>query len=123
MRRNPLALGLGTLVLLGLGGPLLYFWLSTPAPGVTLENFHRLHLCMSANQVEEILGKPAEVFNSRGDCTRSWRGEEWSIDLGFEEYDRGLVGGVAYRAGVPDQKEYLEGPTGILDHVRRLVYR
>jgi hypothetical protein len=52
-------------------------------PGVTPNNFRRLHEDMSTGEVEAILGKPDKQFLMSGTLTRIWKGERCSIGITF----------------------------------------
>jgi hypothetical protein len=76
------------LILLLIGLPLLAYW-STPrepplVPGVTLENFQRLHRGMSRQQAINILG--SEYVLAGNELT--WEGPGFRIILDADSFDR-----------------------------------
>ncbi len=93
-RRKLLILTSG-LALLGVAGVGLLDWITSPAPGVTWENFRRLREGMTLEHAETLLGKPAMVrFNSELEIVR-WQGEGIVIRLSCYLNER-LRGGEAY---------------------------
>jgi hypothetical protein len=65
---------------LGAMGLVLVRSLTTPKPGVTWENYHRLRLGMSLGEVERILGRPGDVKGT----TYYWTEKKVFIGLGFD---------------------------------------
>jgi hypothetical protein len=61
MRKRLLAVGV-LLLCLGVLSLVVVWQRPRPVPGVTLENFRRLHKGMTSKQVEAILGEPGEAF-------------------------------------------------------------
>jgi hypothetical protein len=57
-RRRLLLLAAAACLLLA--APFVARWVMTPAPGVTLENFKRLHDGMALDEVASILGRPPD---------------------------------------------------------------
>jgi hypothetical protein len=109
----------------------LFLWLTTPTPGVSLANFHRLRFGMSPRDVEALLGEPCRVAEHREGSIRLWRGEEIEIRLVFEadglefgDADR-LAVGIAqnWETATPtDHVEYLRPYESLLDRIRRLLH-
>jgi SmpA / OmlA family len=54
-----------------------------PKPGVTLDNFRRLHRGMTKEEVDAILGGPVEVsgFNNNKARTRYWHGDHCRVSI------------------------------------------
>jgi hypothetical protein len=101
MRRRRLLLVVGAAILLVVAGFALLLWLTTPTPGVTLENFRRLRVGMSAKDVEALLGQPQEVsaLQSIPGISRCWRRDgEVVIRLTFTIWQK-LTGGEATPQG------------------------
>ena len=124
MRRGPLLLGAVALGMLGLAAFALSLWLTTPSPGVTLENFRRIHVGMSQERAEAMLGRPAEgVWDgipSLCPPTHVWVEGELYVYLDICE-DGQVVGGVAF-AGAGDgakQEVPLSVSENWLDCLRR----
>jgi hypothetical protein len=92
MGRRRLLVMTGAAALLGVAAFVLFLWLTTPAPGITWENFRHLQLGMSANAVQGLLGEPAEALDSSR--AKIWRGEAVVIYLFFDA-DQRVKDGIA----------------------------
>jgi hypothetical protein len=73
----------GVLVFLGLLGLAAVPRLLPPKPGVTLENFRRLHRGMTKEEVDVLLGGPGEVtgFVNNMARTRYWYGDHCRVSI------------------------------------------
>ena len=128
MRRRRLLLGVSAVVLL-VAGFALFVWLTRPTPGVTWENFRRLHIGMSVKEVERLLGEPHEVYGSRRGTERYWKSQEVEISLTFDT--EGLYDGRGHSPPTDnanwsehlrlafDEGERIRTHEGFLDHIRR----
>jgi hypothetical protein len=78
MKRRSLLLGCLALVALVAVPRLL-----APKPGVTVENFRRLHRGMTKEEVDAILGGPGEVsgFINNMARTRDWHGDHCTVSI------------------------------------------
>jgi hypothetical protein len=83
------------LVALALWSCLLYgaclyeHWKRSYTPGVTPDNFRRLHEDMTRDEVQAILGCPGKFqFRMTGSHGEGWHGEECSINLWFSDFVR-----------------------------------
>src|SRR5687768_11090065 len=65
-RRRILLLAAAVCLLLLLAVPFGVRWAMTPEPGVTLENFRRLHSDMTMEEVEAVLGRPSDTKRDAG---------------------------------------------------------
>ena len=80
---------IGLLLVVAAGGVGGIYWALTPTPGVTVENFRRLHRGMRLEEVETILStnwtapvpKSALILDS--DPRKKWKGETCEIELHF----------------------------------------
>ncbi len=126
MFRRRILLGAVAVALLGWGGFFLFLWLTSPTPGVTWDNFHRLRVDMSARDVEALLGKPNETFQAQANWTvKVWR-KGVIIQLSFAG-DRLDSGGCASpthlhewgKVEVSGQVEPLHKGESFLDRIRR----
>src|SRR5262249_29487410 len=106
MGRRRLLIGCGAAILLAVAGFAFVHWLTTPPPGVTLENFRRLRQGMTISEVEALLGEPYQrnsrgafntflLFSRAGESIYSprWKGEEIVILLSFFPSDNKLSSG------------------------------
>jgi hypothetical protein len=128
MRRRRLLLGLTGVALLVVAGFGVLIWLTSPTPGVTLDNFRRLREGMSIRDVEALLGKPDRVFEGAARTHRVWRGEEVVISLTWDadDADRLWVG----FAEPPGQEwnpntgyyERIQKDESFLDRIRRWLH-
>jgi hypothetical protein len=87
MRRRRLLLGAGLLGLVALAGLAAFVRFTAPTPGVTVENYRRLRIGMTAQQVEAILGEgptSQQPTAARGRWQKYWKGKELTIYLLFE---------------------------------------
>jgi hypothetical protein len=124
MRRRQLLLSLAAMVLLGVGGVVLFLWLTTPAPGVTWDNFRRLRAGMSSKKVASLLGERGDVTHQfDGTLQRVWHSEEVTIYLNFDPTDQLLTGTAIPRGMMASHYPREEVPTdeGFLDHMRQLL--
>jgi hypothetical protein len=124
MRRCRLLLGAGMVALLGVAGFVLFVWLTTPTPGVTWENFRRLRVGMSLEDVEQMLGRQEQSMEwGFGAATRYWWGEDVVVDLTFDTDQRLLNGTASPRGSTLTEWEQLPGTDGnFLDRVRRWLH-
>jgi len=133
MRRCRLLLGAGTLALLGLVGYLLLLQASLIPPlrpGVTHENFRRLHAGMTEDEAAAILGCPGgEAIRVGGGLTsRKWGdGKLLSVVLYLNESGRVQAGFLTEQTTVGNvTSAYVVPldlpPPGILDRLRRLLH-
>ncbi len=105
------------IALLLLGGGVAYWAIAAqPNPGVTRENFRRLHRHMTRAQVESILGK--------GDSTRVieyWAEGDIQVAIAFFENGE-AASGTFFE---PSKKDiYLrESPEGISENLRYWIYK
>ncbi len=80
-------------------------WAMTPTPGVTLENFRRLHDRMKMEEIEPILGGPAH--DGWPPFTHEWTGEEGKIHLNaVPEKHRQIFIGYTGTFTTPDGKTF-----------------
>jgi hypothetical protein len=85
--RRKIAIAIGLVAALLVVGLLLYFLsplLNPPRPGVTQENFRRVHKGMSEEEVEAILGGPGEPAGFMMlTKSREWRGPDCVVSITF----------------------------------------
>jgi hypothetical protein len=112
-RRRWFAAGIGVLLLATLGF-VSFVCLTTPPPGVTLENFRRLREGMSKQEVASILGAPEKELYSRN--TQIWEAETLTVFLRFES-----EGALSEGLAMEDQAYGLTKDEGILDRIRRML--
>jgi len=74
----------GSILLLGLS--LFLVQLRAPSPGVTPENFRRLHRGMTEKEVEAIMGRPggSRIGVTGSHCTY-WRESHHTVVIGFSD--------------------------------------
>jgi hypothetical protein len=91
MRRR-LLLGVGFFAALLCGAYLYLLWKQTYTPGVTPDNFRRLHEGMSRAEVEAIMGGPSQtsyplikLYGRPLTHMEIWRGERCTIYLRFHD--------------------------------------
>jgi hypothetical protein len=72
------------------------WWALTPEPGVTLENFRRLHDGMTLEEIETIMGKPSDrcEIPMNGSSTHIWVGDEGTVSI-----TQGFVTGTFQKQG------------------------
>jgi hypothetical protein len=119
MRRRRLLLGAGAVVLLGVAGFSLFLWLTTPTPGATWENFHRLRKGMSLSDVKALLGEPDEmlpIFTSK-----HWETNDIVIILSFDT-DQRLLQGLAHTAYQRGPIKNIPDEVSFLDRIRRWLH-
>ena len=124
MSRRRLLILMSAVALLGMAGFALNLWLTTPTPGVSMENFRRLQIGMPASAVYALLGDPYKVSEGdfEGATERLWGGQEVEIILVFKR-DR-LFGGVASPPGqhAVGHVERVPMDETFLDRIRRLLH-
>lgn len=108
--------------------PAVAYWTLVPTPGVTLENFKRLHSGMSIEEVKTIMGRaPDRSFQWIG-SGHLWHGEEGTVSISTD-FDARMVG-VFYPGRKGPTSQFLEGdeifmasppPESIFAKIRRSV--
>jgi hypothetical protein len=98
VKRWRLLLAVGLLAYLGLGALVAVPCLPPPKPGVTVESFRRLDLGLTEEQVEDVLGTPAQSSTricpdldepdgrlppAQDITVKFWRGERCSVTVSF----------------------------------------
>ncbi len=77
------------LVLVALG--ISVVWMATPQPTVTLDNFQRIKLGMSVNEVNDILGRQGiQGPCGHGECSWSWTQGGNTVEISVGQ-DDGMV--------------------------------
>ena len=110
--------GVGAVALLGVVGFVTFLWLTSPNPGASWDNFRRFREGMPVRDVEALLGKPCEVYESPTYPTRCWRGEEVEISLTF--FSDTLLCGYADLSN--GDREYIRRDETFLDRIRRWLH-
>jgi hypothetical protein len=81
MQRRALLIVAGLMVLAGLSLPAMR-WAMTPVPGVTRSNFDRLHEGMRLEEIETVMGRPADFRNYvTGNMPYVWKCDEGSVHI------------------------------------------
>jgi len=124
MRRRRLLVGVGAVALLGVAGFASYLWLTSLAPGVTWASFRRLRLLMSSRDVEGVLGKPHETFETPAYTNKCWRGHEVVISATFVHDRLHSARAVPPDPQNPDtvHREYAPPDESFLDRIRRWLH-
>jgi hypothetical protein len=123
MRKRRTLLAAGAVLCFGIVGWHLP-WSTPPKPGVTRENFQRLHKGMADDAVQSILGAAGEYSvglmkrNPWLAYVREWRGQEVAILVAFDSDGLVLEGGLV---DSQDHRELLPDNESLLDHLRRLL--
>ena len=115
MPRRRLLLIVAAVCLL-LAVPFVVRWAMTPVPGVTNENFKRLHTGMTLEEMEAILGERAELQHVAGMPVHTWTGKDSGVSV--IENAPGYMVGWHFRNGYPIA-QLASPPDPLLTKIRR----